>query len=254
MEDAEEVLWIVPCWRDWEDCGFGSSQVDPALAGRAYQHWHLADELSRSKNQNEITRGTVVQKLWNAVDARVRLLNDEYRLRQLSRAAAWPGRPDTLAILTQLGLVRPSALRQLKDIRNSVEHQDRGAPAIETCRSFVDTVWYFLRSTDIFVGSRITDFELEDPWASDEGEPNHFVSFALDFQSWLPHIDGWLPAAAVSPTKLEAALSIKLDEPAQSQGGAVWVRGTVRDGGTALEAVTHKYFLVNLPDGTRQIE
>jgi hypothetical protein len=254
VEDAEEILWIDPCWGDWVDSSFGASHVDRELAARAYQHWHLADELSGTTNQSDITRGTVMQKLWNAVEVRVRLLNDEYRLRQLSRAAGWPGRPDTLAILTKLGLVRPSALRQLKDIRNSVEHQDSGAPSIETCRSFVDTVWYFLRSTDTFVGKRITDFEIESPWEPDEGKKNLFVSFTLDFQSWLPQVHGWFPDVAVSRTEREGALPIRLDKPAESEGDAVWLSGTVREGGPGLEAVMYKYFLVNLPDSTRQIE
>jgi hypothetical protein len=38
VEDAEEVLWIDPCWGDWVDSGSGARHVDRAQASRAYQH------------------------------------------------------------------------------------------------------------------------------------------------------------------------------------------------------------------------
>ncbi|WKG02177.1 hypothetical protein [Mycolicibacterium sp. HK-90] len=254
MTGESADVWITPCWGTWVQDGMSATMLDRVTASRAYQHWHLAEEDAHRVPQDDVRRGAVMQRLWNAVDFRVRLLHDIYELRRLSGVLGWESeKPNLLEILTRVGLVRPLALRQLQRIRNTVEHADRGAPSHEECLNFIDIVWYFLRSTDLFTTRRILHLDLAHPTRDSETD-RLFVSFDFEDQSWLPGVRGWLPQTAVSTVENDHSLRIQLHKAPTVGGDSIYVSGVTVPGSPMLANLVSRYFLVDLPDSSRAVE
>ncbi|WP_461169178.1 hypothetical protein [Arthrobacter sp. Z1-15] len=168
----------------------------------------------------------------------------------LKQVLGWPKNTDMLEVLNRLGLARPLILRQLKEIRNSVEHQDRGAPSQEDSLSYIDSVWYFLRSTDIFASRRILSFERSSAsLASSNPARTHFIEFNFAKGDWTPRVRGWFPSSAISTHPQRGALELVLDKPAkQSELGSVYLTGVTATTSSGLTEVIRDYFLIELPE------
>lgn len=249
MTDESTQLWIAPYWRAFDVDGHSSTDIDSELSSRPYLHWHLADELAKTENASEVVCGTIIQKLWNAVDSRVRLLQDVYDLRNLSRTLDGDRkRPSHLEILAQIGLVRPLALQQLKRIRNSVEHTDSGAPTQDKCRQHVELVWYFLRSTDIFASRKISDFTLADRSPSDPSQSRWFAEFTFGDYGWRPQFRGRMPQTAARTHASDGALPLEFVEHREIDASSTYVSGRVASRTPASAELIRRYFLVDLPD------
>lgn len=245
-------LWLTPCWDEWHETGYSASDTDRKAAERPYLHWNLAVELLMP-GASDIHRGTAIQKLWNATDSRVRMLHGEYHMAALKEVLGWPKKTDMLEVLNLLGLARPLILRQLKEIRNSVEHQDSRVPSNEDCLGYIDSVWYFLRSTDIFASRRILSFERSaaSP-ASSSPARTHFIEFNFQESDWTPRIRGWFPSSAISTRPRQGALELVLDKPAkQSDADSVYLSGVIAKTSSGIAEVIRSYFLVELPENMR---
>lgn len=245
------VRWLTPCWSDWALDGQSSRDIDRAAAERPYRHWHLAVELA-APEADDVHRGAAIQKLWNAVESRVRLLHTEYQMALLKRVFGWGQKSDMLEVLNLLGLARPLILRQLKAIRNSVEHQDRGAPSHADCLNYIDSVWYFLRSTDIFASRRILSYDrsLESPSGGRSAE-QLFVAFDFEGRDWAPGVRGRLPHSAVNVSRSPGAIELALEQPVRKiEPGVLYISGRVSAPSADLEDIVRDYFLMDLPDNS----
>ena len=239
-------------WGRWTNDGQSSTLLDGQTAARPYEHWTLAAELN-TPDANDVRRGAVVQKLWNAVDVRLRNLHTDYLLNRVRGLIGLPKKTDTLEILQHLGLARPLILRRLKDLRNTVEHQDRGAPTYTECANLVDSVWYFLRSTDPFAVQRISSFDLSsDVLVSTDPERTQFVSIALDAKDWAIRLRGWFwpDQLRVATNGTNPGLVLVLErESDKSDLDALYISGTVEPASDQLPALIRDYFAVDLPAG-----
>ena len=233
-----------------------STPLSEEKAARPYAHWQLAADLNMP-GADDVHRGTVIQKLWNAVDVRVRTLHEAYSLSRLRPILASGNKSTTLDILEHLGLVRPLILRKIKDIRNTVEHQDKGVPGHSDCENLVDTVWYFLRSTDSLAMERQTTFDLSSGVPTGRSEDSRqFISFTMEDASWNVHARGWFwpHEMAEVDSGATAGLIIDLDqEPRSGRDGALYVSGTVDSRSTLMTSVIRKYFALGLPRGTTHL-
>jgi hypothetical protein len=239
-----DLVWVRPLWRDWAPSGHSAVDIDSIAASRAYRHWHLAVDLA-SGADDEIRRGAAIQKLWNAADSRLRLLHTEYELADLRRTFVWDKKLDALGILARLGLARPLVLRELKKLRNSIEHADRGVPSAARVASYIDSVWYFLRSTDLYAAQRITSFERE-------VRGLHHSDFGFDQPGWLPVVSGRFPLGAVEVCPDPTTLPIALDRaPRLYEPNSVGLIGRVSESCGALEDLVRDYFFIGLPRGAR---
>jgi|GEM_PF-4152111 len=221
-------------------------------AQRPYLHWHLAVELA-TPDADDVRRGTAIHKLWNAVESRVKMLHAEYDLSSLKGVLGWSRRTDRLQTLHLLGLARPLILLRLKELRNIVEHQDQCAPPYEDCSTYIDTVWYFLRSTDIFASRRISTFEKSEPLSISTGPRRpKFISFDFDGQEWLPAVRGCFSVTEVATHPHPEAIELNLSHSLKPEDdGLVYVRGSVAPASPHLSEIVRHYFLVDLPnDGT----
>jgi hypothetical protein len=245
-------VWLANCWSDWDREGYSATNIDASQAKRPYLHWHLAVELV-TPDADDVRRGSAIQKLWNAIEARVNLLRDEYRLGTLKKVHGLPRKADTLEVLDHLGLARPLILRQLKAIRNSVEHQDRGAPEHADCLSYIDSVWYFLRSTDVFAARRILSFGRSLRFG---GGPDpirfRFVEFDFENLDWMPTVRGRVPLSAIAIDQHPGSLELILDEDARAiDADNAFITGRVTGSSAALRNIVQDYFLVEHPDPVR---
>lgn len=242
------TVWLDPIWRGWETDGSSHQPVDQRLGARQYDHWGFAERLTLQARGDDVARGTMMQKLWNAVDGRVRLLFELYGIGTLARNLGWTGRGrlTKLQVLTRLGLVRPLALNQLQKIRNLIEHQDREPPTHEDALQLVELVWYFLRSTDSYVCSILTYVDLVPPRAVDS--PSQFVSVTYDLGTWAPLVRGRLPATAFATKDETDLLALDTSLPLSRDGAIVTVNATINPTGPAFEALVRSYFRHDLID------
>jgi hypothetical protein len=239
-------------WRTWSADGTSWTSLDEDKAARPYQHWHLAAELN-TPGADDVRRGTVVQKLWNAVDVRVRTLNEVYSLSQIRPIFGLNRKTTTLDVLERLGLVRPLVLRKLKDIRNTVEHQDKGAPKSEECDTLVDIVWYFLRSTDSYVLQRLNYFELTAELELSIGrQSGQFITFDIAEAGWAIRVCGWFQPSQIIATSATstAGLILELDQsPHVGEDDAIYLSGTTDPVSDLMPLLIEKYFALDLPKG-----
>jgi len=252
MSAFGETVWVAHVWRDWETDGDSQQPLDTTRAARQYAHWRFADELTAQSRNDDVARGVVMQKLWNAVDGRVRLLFDLYELRTLARRLGWTGRHKSqqLEILVRLGLLRPLALNKLKNIRNAIEHADDDPPSQDEAANLVDLVWYFLRSTDAYVSRVVTDINVvpDDYHAAGQSFSTFSVDLTYPFGTWTPTISGRLPLTDLIAEERQDLLAIDLTEPARIDSDVVFVDGTIRPRGPAFESFVRSYFRHDLVD------
>src|SRR5262249_44218312 len=106
-----------------------------------------------------------------------------------------------------LDLVRPTLLRRLIALRNAIEHDHKGPPSIEEAQVMLDSLWYFLRSTDAVVKREFTNISVYP-----EDHEDYWLEFRLLKRTdWKFKVDGWIPAESVSADP-PGNLEVKLDE------------------------------------------
>lgn len=251
---AGSRLVLTPVWESWPNEGLSSTTLDETAAARPYRHWAVAADILDSVDPDDVVLGTVVQKLHNAVDVRMRTLHDAYRLPALRKTLGWSRQTGTLTILERLGLVRPLVLERLRRIRNAVEHQDRGAPNASECAGLVDTVWYFLRSTDAFVVARLTSFERA-PYPDipiGTGPAGRFFTALTFSEDWSIGIRGWFTSedyALVDDDRREGVV-VTLDAPPRYVArNAVRLEATVDPRSSEFLNLVRSSFAEDLPAG-----
>ena len=159
-------------------------------------------------------------------------------------------------------LLRPTLLRELRLLRNAVEHQDAVPPDTKTCQVLADFAWFFLKATDRYIQERVETFSFyRDP---NESSPIHWVQVKLDpDNSWTFRIDGWLPPTYIQPvprdgwlqlygeptrTHREVLLSLPPDrarQPTERSADDIRFVGALRGPAEALRFLIQRYFEVS---------
>ena len=196
-EDTFEAVWIDHSWLFWEKFNEGGTLFSDDATNRAYEiHQHACDRLSGSPS--EFDRVDAITTLRRVIARRVRTIKEIYELSELPLSTK-PKRD--LELLSYFGIVRPFMLKRLIDIRNIVEHQDSSPPPVDECLMFADLVWYFLRSTDPLVQTKIDKLLFEPPGTDiDSGDfhPAVELSFDRENSSELPDILAWINPSSLS--------------------------------------------------------
>lgn len=240
-------------WDSWSAEADSWLILDEETASRAYKLWSFAADLN-DRSIDDVGRGTVVQKLWNAVDHRIRALHKIYHLNIARSLLALPKTTASLDVLHHLGVIRPLVLKNLKDVRNRVEHQDRGAPGVAECDNLVDSVWYFLRSTDYLALQKLTNYTLRSGLiVQGYSEREEFISITVS-DDWGMRLTGWFREEniAVDPGDVEAGIVLMLDrQPNFVESSDVFLSGFVAPTSTEIPRLVRDYFAVGLPAGAR---
>ena len=122
------------------------------IVWRAHEIWrHAASQVSADSDEFKLS--DAISNLKRAVNHRLQALNQAYSFDALPFA----NRKQTLEKLQFYGIIRPTIVKELFEVRNLIEHQDGRPPGIEHCKRYVDFVWYFLKSTDSLLLMKVID-------------------------------------------------------------------------------------------------
>ncbi|SCE83321.1 hypothetical protein GA0074695_1470 [Micromonospora viridifaciens] len=176
-DNAERRIWIPARFLDWGYDSSSSNPLDAAVLERAYSIWnHASGKLDTPCT--EFDRVDVVTTLKRAVTQRVSALKRSYGF-HLIPLADKPKRD--LDMLYRLGLIRPIMLRNLIEIRNTLEHEDAAPPDDDACVALSEFVWYFLKSTDPLLKSRLSEItyvgDFDDPGPDEMTSPDDYPEY-----------------------------------------------------------------------------
>lgn len=125
---------------------------------RGHEVWrHAQGRLSDSATPLDCV--DCIGTLKRAIDIRLKAIRSTYNFDALPSPR---GKKQTLERLQDYGIVRPAILKELIDVRNSLEHAHSEPPSVAKCRFYVDICWYFLKSTDILVDMAVASLVYEE--------------------------------------------------------------------------------------------
>ncbi|MEQ6342920.1 MAG: hypothetical protein M3A44_15075 [Gammaproteobacteria bacterium] len=191
-------------WNYYSDNGSGlSDDEEERIVGRAHDIWRHASSLI-SPGSSEFSLADAITGLKRAVNHRLKALSNAYSF----DALPFLNQKKTLEKFQFYGIIRPALLKELFEIRNSIEHMDRAPPSVDECRRYVDFVWYFLKSTDSLLTMKLDDVIF---WCDSE---NRSLRFCPEFDgSWNIKVSGEVLVADILECWQPGALElVELDE------------------------------------------
>jgi hypothetical protein len=200
-------MWLSPEILKWQITLGAHEEHNRRFGARSYEIWSHAEDLLNQHSKDFRISG--ITTLWRAIDHRLRLLERIYSFKKIPIK----NKPtDYLHLLEFLGIVRPLMLQRLKDLRNTVEHEDEFPPDCESCQVLLEFTWYFLRSTDGMTQSLITHLLLEaEPQPMGEDSDYWFDIDTYPHQNWIPRISGWIPPGLISNEPKNDWLMVEVD-------------------------------------------
>lgn len=193
MDADNQIRWLSSKRLEGSYSDVGGLIYEATGWERAYELWEHAEDIL-AKPQTEAYLADAITNLKRAVNHRISILQETYHFDKIPGYEA-PRR--SLEQLAYWGIIRPSMLRQLTDIRNAIEHENATPPGQQRCLEFLDLVWYFLRSTDILCTSVPGDLEAQ------ELDSARGLTISLKSTSpWRVEFSGWLARSEVSEIEI----------------------------------------------------
>lgn len=186
MIQNDSNMWLSEQVLNWKASCCGTSSTKPQDFFRAYELLQHAESLiTTSTNDFQLADG--ISNLKRALNQRLKYIDQLY-----SVSAAFPKNVGFLECLHELGLARPFVIKQLLEIRNSIEHKDAPPPTRMRCLELLDITWYLLKSTDSICSHQRNEIEFQ---CSDESIGEQY-SFSvqlhrrnvreIQFRCWVP--------------------------------------------------------------------
>jgi hypothetical protein len=159
-------------------------------------------------------RADAIINLNRAVRRRIALLDAVYDFKRIPVG----GKPrDFLDLLVLVGIIRPIMLRELKAVRNAVEHNNAEPPSPARCRELAEFVWYFLSSTTglLRISPRTFRFSFKE---HQRAYDPYWIAFTIDPDvNWKIEVSGWIPANLCTLSPKENWLTVKVDKVEKRQ-------------------------------------
>jgi hypothetical protein len=185
-KNALNCLWLNPTILTW-NAEPAAERKKEDLWRRPYEMWSHAESLLQT-DASKFQRTDALTTLKRTVDRRVQQLHIFLNLKNLPIANKPSG---NLELLEYVGLLRPMMLQHLIEIRNAVEHKDAPPPTVKELNTFLDFVWYFMRSTDNALRHPLDKFHMQ-PGDLDEISPYSFEVTLSPNTNWIPKINGYV--------------------------------------------------------------
>lgn len=221
---------------DWNYYTENSSGIshdeENEIVWRAHEIWRYASSLI-SRDCSEFALCDVIANLKRAVNHRLQALSHAYAF----DALPFPNRKQTLEKFQFYGIIRPALLKELFLVRNAIEHQNADPPNLTQCSTYIDFVWYFLKSTDSLLLMKVEDVIF---WSPPDGE--YSLTFHPKFDgSWNVLVKGELPSEDVLSSAQPGSLTIdeSYKRPAYIHSS---VYGRWNPTAAQLTAFARKYF------------
>lgn len=203
-------LWVSKEILNWNFLGGSGSIVDRKLYERSYKMWQHSNSLiENSTNDLQLSDG--IMNLKRCLNHRLQLIENLYEFKSIDIEDK-PKSKGYLELLQKYGIVRPTIMKTLMDIRNGIEHRDENPPNLQRCKEFVDIIWYFLKSTDYMVNIRREDAEFR-YYDLDGNETQYWCTIELyDENKFSLKIHGWFPKEFISNDYNENAFEILVED------------------------------------------
>ena len=152
--------------------------------------WAHGNDLLLKTNPSPQDLAAALIQFQRAVELRDKLLDKLYAFEKI------PGRPNPgkYAIMSDLGIIRPTLKVRLRELRNKLMHDsDEIHVTQDECTLLADTAWYYLRVTDR-IAEQYSDEIHYDFGSSPNGQSGltvkvEPVSWKLDAAGFLAHDD-----------------------------------------------------------------
>lgn len=146
----------------------------------------------------------------------------------------------------ELGIVKGFVIKKLFTIRNDIEHNELDYSDTEQCHDLLDTVWYFLKSTDEIVYTANTGIEI----AEDEDVENEETWVGIDVDSSemkVAEIRGRVNKDFLSKESFENAIEIENIEIKEVAEGRVYFSGNIVLTNEAKILIAKNIFINRIP-------
>ncbi len=199
-------MWLTPEVLRWRPAIGGSTTYRDELWRRPYRIFGHADQILQ-KDTTDFDRVDVITTLKRAVDNRIRLLNEIYKFK-LIPIKNKPSK--AIEILCYLGIIRPIMVQKLIYIRNAVEHEDAPPPDHNDCLSFLEFVWYFIRSTDHLVRESV--YELILNHTEEDFHDIYYLDLIFNPENrWSPKVIGWVQPNMISANLVDKWILLNIE-------------------------------------------
>ncbi len=149
------------------------------IYGMLEYSYKLLDE-----NCNDFQRIDIISNLRRIISKRVQTIFNTYKIDNVEFKI---GNDKKFEKLERLQLVKPLLLHELLKIRNGVEYNDKKPPSVNKLKKLIDTTWYFIRSTDIYVSNIPNTILFE------HHNEKHWLEVDYNFKNkWSFEVRGWV--------------------------------------------------------------
>jgi hypothetical protein len=184
-------LWLSDHVFSWDVGEYQSGHcLDTQYLKRAYELWNHANK-TLSVSGEEFYRVDAIATLKRSLNQRLKLIE---RIYQLKNVAEKNSPKDYLSYLETFGVIRSFLLKNLLVVRNDIEHNDAEPPSYERCVELLDSVWYFLRSTDEMV--RVQRYECT--YEASDNNLNKLIAKIHYDKNHKLEVWGWIPPEYIS--------------------------------------------------------
>jgi len=203
---------------------------------------HMAHEVWRHAQKRLVgqpspfDRVDCIGALKRAIDIRLKAIRATYNFDALPSVR---NKKQTLEKLQDYGIVRPAILKELIEVRNSLEHNHSNPPETEKCRFYVDVCWYFLKSTDTLVDMMVSSLGYED----DSSDSSVKIE-VRPREEWKLRVEGLVRSDLLLPAGIEGALELAEFQAAPPKARAGYQRfvATATVNQEVLLRIAREYF------------
>lgn len=157
-------IWINDCILKWYINGSVGTPSDENIQ-ECYDYFNYAESLIDNFD-DKFHIQDCIKNLKYVVDKRIKQIERIYNFK------SYAPNEHILETYKMLGIVKGFVIKKLFTIRNNIEHNELEYTDKEQCHDLLDTVWYFLKSTDNLVyqadteNTMYSDLDNENEWIS----------------------------------------------------------------------------------------
>lgn len=197
-------IWLSKELLSWNFSSTGGSITEASEKNRAFDIWSRANlSITNAKNADDLSDGILTLK--RSLNQRIKKIEEIYNLANKEKEIE--DKPKGyIDLLFHLGIIRPLFIREIFEIRNSIEHDDSKPPTKRRCLELVDIVWYFLKSTDQIIDVEMCEFEVF------SNKEKYWYGLTVDWKKSTIDIHGWFPQEYFSNVARDSFVMIKANK------------------------------------------
>lgn len=225
-------IWMNFCIFRWHINGSVGCPSDENIRD-CYDYFNYAESLIDNYN-DKFHIQDCIKNLKYVVDKRIKQIERIYDFK------SYAPNKHILETYQMLGIVKGFVIKKLFTIRNNIEHNELEYTDKEYCHDLLDTVWYFLKSTDNLVyqadteNTMYSDLNNESQWVSiNVKEPKIIVAY----------IRGRIPKDLISYENKDGFFRIDEADVFYEDGNLLFIRGKINLTNDIKVLLAKKFFI-----------